>query len=321
MSNWLQELVNAIKKQNSENVNLADSVKEILSISKETAYRRIKGESEFTLDEIAKLAQVFNISLDSLIKEKSSDTSPDVTRVFNSNKKDDFIDNHCLSLEKMISCVKGIKEGTNPVIFSTSTTLLTHPYAYEYEYMTKFRLYRFLYSQSESFEYKKFSDIVVPNKIIELEQILYNELLPVNINIICVKDYLHAYKLNIKHLYDLEILSNEDVEIMKEEQYSFFDKLNNDLMSGKNTQGAFIKFFVSDISFASNCIYFSNDSYDTMIMPLFGNKLYSFNDKNSINNMKKWLNNLIKSSILISLSGEKQRLEFILKQKEIISSY
>jgi hypothetical protein len=49
------------------NISLVDTVADILNVSNDSAYRRIRGETHITLEEIKKLCENFKISLDNLL--------------------------------------------------------------------------------------------------------------------------------------------------------------------------------------------------------------------------------------------------------------
>jgi hypothetical protein len=58
-----------LKKAIPANLNLADEVSELLEISADSAYRRLRGETDITLEEMVLLAKTYNISLDSIIEK------------------------------------------------------------------------------------------------------------------------------------------------------------------------------------------------------------------------------------------------------------
>src|SRR5690606_15163180 len=54
------------------NISFADDLSEVLGISRDSAYRRIRGETVLTLDEVKLLCNHYHISLDSLLSPTSS---------------------------------------------------------------------------------------------------------------------------------------------------------------------------------------------------------------------------------------------------------
>jgi hypothetical protein len=62
-----QIFFNHIKELMPSNISLVDEIAEVLNISNDSAYRRIRGEKPIALDEISKLCIKFKISLDQLL--------------------------------------------------------------------------------------------------------------------------------------------------------------------------------------------------------------------------------------------------------------
>ena len=73
-----ESLFNAIKNSLPANISLVHDVSELLGISYDSAYRRIRDEKELSLDELKKLCQHYQISIDTLFNLKSNNV------VFNS---------------------------------------------------------------------------------------------------------------------------------------------------------------------------------------------------------------------------------------------
>lgn len=62
-----------IKEHLSPGLVLVDEVADLLSVSTDSAYRRLRGETSMTMDELGKLARHFNVSVDQLIETSSSE--------------------------------------------------------------------------------------------------------------------------------------------------------------------------------------------------------------------------------------------------------
>src|SRR6185503_15552827 len=56
-----------IRKRLSPHVSFVDELAELLDISRDSAYRRMRGETVLSLDEVKKLSVRFKISVDSII--------------------------------------------------------------------------------------------------------------------------------------------------------------------------------------------------------------------------------------------------------------
>ncbi len=67
-----ESLFNAIKDGLPANISLVHDISELLNISYDSAYRRIRGEKELSLDELKKLSLHYKVSIDSLFNLKSN---------------------------------------------------------------------------------------------------------------------------------------------------------------------------------------------------------------------------------------------------------
>jgi hypothetical protein len=73
-----ESLFNAIKNSLPANISLVHDISELLELSYDSAYRRIRGEKELSLDELKKLSLHYKISIDTLFNLQSNNV------VFNS---------------------------------------------------------------------------------------------------------------------------------------------------------------------------------------------------------------------------------------------
>jgi hypothetical protein len=69
--NLQQLLFQQIKAKLPENLSFVHEIAELLEISYDSAYRRIRGEKELSMEELYRLGQKFNISLDALLGIRS----------------------------------------------------------------------------------------------------------------------------------------------------------------------------------------------------------------------------------------------------------
>lgn len=86
------QLFQRIKEKLPGNASLADTVAELLFISNDSAYRRIRGETPLVLEETKTLCDTFGISMDELLGSTSNSVSFTVSEVNNgSNSFEDYL--------------------------------------------------------------------------------------------------------------------------------------------------------------------------------------------------------------------------------------
>ncbi len=92
-----------IKSLLPSHIALVDEIACVLNVSHDSAYRRIRGETHITLDEIKKLCERFKISLDQLLQLSSESFIFTGTLINNS----DF--NYYNWLESCLAVIKRVK--------------------------------------------------------------------------------------------------------------------------------------------------------------------------------------------------------------------
>ena len=63
----LNELISTMRERIPQDINLANTLADILCMGKEAVYRRLRGEVSFTIDEVALLSQKLGISIDQIV--------------------------------------------------------------------------------------------------------------------------------------------------------------------------------------------------------------------------------------------------------------
>jgi hypothetical protein len=71
MSQLQINLFNHVKSVLPSNLSLADEIADLLEVSVDSAYRRIRGEKQISFEEIQKLSNHFKISIDKILNLKS----------------------------------------------------------------------------------------------------------------------------------------------------------------------------------------------------------------------------------------------------------
>jgi len=155
--------VQKLKENLPKNVGLAEEMAEILEISTDSAYRRIRGETEISIDEVYKLTRKYNMSVDGVFSNLGD------TVTFAYTKLTDDADNFDKYLNRIYNHVKGI--GTfqeKKITYIAEETPLF--YSFFTEKLTQFKLFYWQRSVLNAPQYqgKKFEFGVVPQNQIEL---------------------------------------------------------------------------------------------------------------------------------------------------------
>lgn len=308
--NTIQEhLLGLVKDVLPIHASLVDELAELLDVSTFSIYRRLRGETELSASEVAKICNHYKISFDKLIN-LSEDT------VSFSFKTIHTYDDFKAFFERMQSDLTIINKSNEPLLtYAAFDIPLFHHF--QYPLLTEFKLFSWMKSVLHFPEFE--------NKLFETGQI--------------EKDFTDTCK-NIWHLYkqvkSREIWTEATIQsTIKQIEFHFeagffkdkkiaielIDELAIELksieeMASQNSKllttskDENFQLFISEIEIGNNCIqvdfgkekavYLSHNTFNT---------LTTFNHQFN-NETDTWLTNLIKKSDMISGISQKRRYQF-----------
>ena len=320
-ANVQQYLFDRIKELVPTDKSLVAAVSEVLHISEDSSYRRIRGETPLVLDEIKELCEHYHLSLDQLFQVNNHSTLFETIRIHN---KDYTFETFLNDIIKRLTIVNKSEE--------KHLYYLTKDIPLFYHFLMKplfaFRYFFWMKSilQHPEFTHRQFSIDCLPpgveeagKKILEL----YNQIPSTEIwNTECINSVIvqieyyrevgfisshsmldqiySAVEQTIDHLqlqaeFGKKMLPNEN-PAHKPELFSFFYNritLGDNTILARTNQGSitFLNFEILNYMFTSD-VNFCNDTY-------------------------QGLNNLMRRSTMISQASEKQRSIFfnILRNK------
>ncbi len=312
------ELIRIIKQITLPTQNPVDTLIGIIPMSKEAAYRRLRGTIDFSFEEVVKISREFNISLDKMIHERNEE------ELFAMKIRDlagvgDPIESYCQSLKELAVAVNTMKKYQNPMMSVATNMLLPFSYLYKYETMSKLRLFRWMLQNEGEFNPLKMRDIIVGSEVQLAGKNLAKEMEGLGANYICHQDLFLEYIRDVKYFQDIELLSNDEVMEIQDEAYRFLEELEYDVIKGVSRTGAPLLFYICNFNLGVTYILFTSDDSDSVVTPQFGLGFYLFENQRVTGKVKLWNNTLKKNSTLISVCGEKYRFEFFQKQREFVS--
>lgn len=149
-------LIDEMKERMPHGQNLANYLADTLCMGKESVYRRLRGEVAFTFDEIAMISCNFGISIDQIIGNHLPNRA---TFDVNLLLSPDLFKSYNEIIEHYLQVFNFVKGDSSTEIYTASNTIPFTLYS-SYEYLSKFRLCRWMY------QYEK---IKTPNTLAEMQ--------------------------------------------------------------------------------------------------------------------------------------------------------
>ena len=284
----------------------------------DSSYRRIRGETALSIDEVYNLCRHFKISFDAF-------TSPSKGLVtFNYTDLSNNPGNFEIYLQSILTDLQLILAAETKQIIYAGQDIPVF-YHYGYPEIAAFKMFYWMKSimNASGFEDKKFELANISDELFETGKKIIDLYRKIPSIEIWTNSTIESTLKQITFYWDsgifhsatdaikvCEALKLELTEIQKQAERS--TKVLDSIQDSKSSQPNYILYF-SEIELTNNCVLIQiGDSY----LVYLGH--FSFNTMSSSNNnyadqTSQWLNNIIKKSVQVSGISEKQRYQFFKK--------
>ncbi len=311
-------LLNSIKEEFPQKTNLVTALVDLLCIEKEAVYRRLRGEVAFTFAEIVTIANAFGISLDNLVGTVTAKSRPFQLKLvdFVNPKEIDYN-----MLEQYID-VLGLSREDEKSELIDCTNILPQQLYMNYKYISRFYLFKWLYQCGAPGKAKRFDEIGVGDRFTGIQLASVEESRYIRNSYYILDPLIFHYLVNdINYFMSIHLIGAEEVKYLKDELMKFLDE-----MEALATRGYFeetgnkVFIYISSVNFDTSywCVQVKN--YHISMIKTFILSSVASLDEGTYDKLRKWLRALIRSSIMISVSGERQRVAFLKAQRELIQS-
>lgn len=130
----------------------------------------------------------------------------------------------------------------------------------------------------------------------------------------------YSFVKEIKYFASLNLISKDDVIHLKEELLQLLGVVEHLSIKGEFSENKKVSFYLSNISFEATYSYIEKHDYQVSLL-----RVYSINSMDSQSSyicqmQRNWIQSLKRHSILVSESGEAQRIAFLQNQLEVINT-
>lgn len=304
-----------VKKRLPPNLSMADELSEILNISRDSAYRRIRGETILSLDEVKTLCNRFGVSVDALL-------SP-------SNEMVSFhyrvVDSQHFTFDKWLKSVLNNLEMLVPfadkqlIYFAKDIPVF---YYFNSPLMGPFKMFFWMNSvlKEEGYQNVPFSPDLIPKELIAIGEKIWKrysetprieiwseETLNVTLRQI---EFYHECGFFADPKYGVQ-LCNEYIALVQEirswASVGFKASVENKFHLYKN-----------DLLIADNTILFRMGDKRVTFIPYNTMNILTTTQEPFCQQTEDYLINLINKSVLISTTGEKERAKFFNQMEQKI---
>ena len=311
-----KDLIATLENLCPANMSLADILADLLDISKDSAYRRIRCETLLNIDELLEVSKYFKISIDNILNIRSNSVVFDYNSIKN-------IEDYKQYLRSIIHDLKELSKFDDvKVIYAAQDIPLFHNF--RFARLARFKLFYWLRSivNAEEFQDKKFSDGDIDEELVSLGAELYDAYSRVPSDEIWTEISPVSLFKQVEFCWSSGLFESQEqaLEVCNDVEEEFTD-LEQQARSGiKNTTegkpSGFKKNFnlyLSEIEIGNNCI-FTRRGDNKMVYLAYNtfNKITTTNQPFG-EEINIWLLNLMRKSTPISEVSEKHRYQFFKK--------
>lgn len=307
-------LIRMIRNQLPDHVSMVDEIADLLEISNDSAYRRIRGEKALSLYELQKLAAKFQISLDDLIGNPTNSVT--FTTSFLEETSYTFIDwlKGVLKFAQDTSMVNDAE-----VIFILNELNIYH--IIEVPEVCAFKLFFWKKSNLDFPGYRdlKFSVNHLDDEVLKLSEEISKHYVKINTIEFTTEESLNSILKQVVYYSEAGYFqSREDALLLCDKMHELVDHQQNQaalgfkFSRGKHPVGEEGNFqlFHNDLILVDNTILMkAGDSRATYLTNNAINLMVS-NDREYYNYNYAWGRNLLSKSVPISGTAEKERNRF-----------
>jgi hypothetical protein len=318
------QFIRRLKDLIPSNHSLADELADLLKISNDSAYRRIRGDTDLTLEEVSVLCKHYNISLDT----SRSEFKGTVTFGYRplSNKEDAFED----YFESILTDLKKIRSFPQKEIIYAAEDIPVFHY-YQYPELTAFKIFYWTKSvlNIPSFDGKKFSPEEINPRLIGLAREVFDTYVTIPSTEIWNEETISGMLKTVEFYWESGLFASKEVAMQVIDQLSqmlqYLQKQaqhSSKFVPAEGKKNAEYEnnfhLYNSEVMIGNNCILVLAENFKANYL-----SYHTFNSMVTTNaeyceETEKWLKNLIRKSVLMSGVAEKQRYRFFKEAQEAI---
>jgi hypothetical protein len=296
--------------------SLVDVISDLLEISSDAAYRRIRCDKIMDIGEVALLCAHFGISLDALLNIPAVGSGG---AYFYSPMNLDDIDNYYIYMQNIAAKLDGLRVAQNAEIVSSA---LDVPFFHflPFKELTFFKLFAWtnsVYPTSEKFE--AFASKVESKELLDCYKKIVTGYRSIPSKEIWTKDTTDAFMKLIGYHFEMGHFSDIETPLSLCDQFlDLLNTLENWTGDGNKGEVGYVPFqlYLSDVEMENSFNLLKEDDRTSCILKLFTiNSLY-VTDKQFCSETENWLTHLSRRATLISGSSERERHKFFNSQRQ-----
>lgn len=305
-----------IRNRIPANIALADELAELLSISRDSAYRRIRGETVLSLEEVKKLYDRYGVSLDAILSP-ASDMALFHHRALTTEYT---LERWLNSLAKNLELVNSFTG--KEMIYAAKDIPIFH--YFRLPAMANFKMFFWLKTviKDPHFAQQQFHPNAIPKELLAAGARVWKLYSTVPSTEIWSDEAINDMLKQIEFYHECGYFSEPGQPLaLCDTLIQLLTIVKEEAADGKKTDGAPYKLFENEILIGDNTVFARMDATRVVYINYNTLNLLTTLQQSFCEKTERYLDNLVRNSIQISATAEKERNKFFNKMKERIEAF
>jgi hypothetical protein len=286
---------------------------ELLGLSRESSYRRMRKEIPFTIEEITTLSVALGFSIDEIIEGCKKERM-----FFDLQIPTNFSDAYIGLFQTYNTYIQNVQNVKNTNVLM-ALNHLSPLFSVFHDNLFKFFYYKWLTENTEGIPRYFFSALVIPPELALLRKKLFANLKIGRVTIIFSPHiYLSTVK-DIQYFYRRKLLTEEDLALLHNDVLDLINFVEKITQIGFPNSSTHLDFYLSQLYIHSDTVYLQYGDVSETHYWIYTASPMIVRNPEICGMQKKWFQSMKKHSTLITQSNEILQTEFFDKQREYVN--
>jgi len=301
-----------VRKRVPANLSFVDEIAEILKISRDSAYRRMRGETVLSLDEVMKICQHFNVSLDTLLSPTSEMVAFHNRVITHQNFT---FEKWLLSVLQNLEMIGGLPQ--KEILYSAKDVPFFH--YFKFPELAAFKMFFWMKSYHNYPEYanQRFQPSLISKELLTVGEKIWAKYSDIPSTEIWSEETIIITLKQIEFYLESGVLKPEQALELCDLHVRLINSIREEATKGnKGVPEVPFHMFKNEIMIAETTILFKMHNTRVAYITYNTMNVLTTSHESFCLQIESYLENVKNKSSLISTTGEKERNKFFNKMEE-----
>lgn len=317
-------LFDKIAERLPENISLVIEVAELLDLSNDSAYRRLRGETELSYSETIKLCTHFQIPLDAL-----NDSPMDAIHFVYHEYSDSIesFSNYLIGLSEELRQIAESKSDQSHLTFIGPGIPVLH--FFKYPILNAFKVFYWMKSMNLDDRSYQFDPQSIDKQLLEIGDSIYDHYARISSTEVWTDSSVLGVVHQIRYCWDSGLIASQDIALEVCEGFrSMLATIEQSASKGKKTyvndnmnmQGGDYLLYYSELEDENTCVLVETEIESAVYLGHLNHRFIKTVNGSYFNTTKSWCEHLKKRSVLISNSASSTSYQFFKRGNDKIAA-